>query len=314
MILSYLFIVNPTAGKGRAKKTIPIIKKIMEDNKCNYQIKVTEKAGDGQLFAEKAKIGDYSVIVSVGGDGTLHEIVNGMAGGAQKLGIVPAGTGNDFARSIDMPFNTEDAIENLIWGKATSIDLGRLNGEYFINFCSVGLDALIAEEANRIKKYFSSTYSYIIGVVKALGKFKSIKAELVIDNKKYDEEIMLVAVCNGAYYGGGMNIAPQAKVFDGQFDICVVRKMSKLKLLFLFPTIFKGEHIKYDEVKIYRGKNVQVFSREDMHVNADGDIVYSRPVSFEILHNEIEVIVGVRFWNLVRDADKQPEHKNWTSA
>ena len=107
-----------------------------------------------------------------------------------------------------------------------------------------------------------------------------------------------------------MNIAPQAKVFDGQFDICVVRKMPKLKLLFLFPTIFKGKHIKYNEVKIYRGKSVQVFSGEDMHVNADGDIVDSRPVNFEILHNKIEVIVGVQFWNLVRNADKRPEHVN----
>lgn len=286
----------------------------MEDNNCNYQIKVTEKVGDGQLFAEEAKIEGYLTIVSVGGDGTLHEIVNGMAGGTQKLGIVPAGTGNDFARSLDIPFSIEGAIENLIQGKTTLIDLGRLNGEYFINFCSVGLDAIIAEEANKIKRYFSGTYSYIIGVIKALGKFKSIKVDLVIDNKRYNEEIMLVAVCNGAYYGGGMNIAPQAKVFDGQFDICVVRKMSKLKLLFLFPTIFKGKHTKYDEIEIYRGKSVQVFSKENMHVNADGDIVNSRPVKFEVLHNKIEVIVGIRFWNLAGGTDKRPEYGKWAST
>ncbi|NMA04367.1 MAG: diacylglycerol kinase family lipid kinase [Clostridiales bacterium] len=308
--MSYLFIVNPIAGKGRARKTIPIIKKIMEDNNCSYKIKITEKAGDGQLFAREAKTGGYSTVVSVGGDGTLHEVINGMVGGRQRLGIVPAGTGNDFARSLDIPLSIEDATENLLRGKTALIDLGKLNSEHFINFCSVGLDALIAEEANKIKKYFSSTYSYIIGVIKALSKFKSIKIELTIDNKKYNEEIMLVAVCNGAYYGGGMNIAPQAKVFDGQFDICVVRKMPKLKLLFLFPTIFKGKHIKYNEVKIYRGKSVQVFSGEEMHVNADGDIVDSRPVNFEILHNKIEVIVGVQFWNLVRNADKRPEHVN----
>lgn len=286
----------------------------MESNNCNYEIKVTQKIGDAELIAKKAQTADFFTIVSVGGDGTLHEVVNGMIGGRQKLGIVPAGTGNDFARSLSIPFNIRGAIENLVHGKAAPIDLGSLNDRYFVNFCSVGLDALIAEEANKIKRYFSGNYSYIMGVVKALGKFKSLNVELIIDDIKYNEEIMLVAVCNGAYYGGGMNIAPQAKVSDGQFDICVVRKMSKLKLLCLFPTIFKGKHIKYDEVKIYRGKNIQIFSKEDMHVNADGDIVNSRPVKFEMVHNKMELIVGVRFWNLAENTDKQPGHRNWTSA
>jgi len=169
--------------------------------------------------------------------------------------------------------------------------LGKLNEKYFVNFCSIGLDALIAQEANKIKKYFSSTYAYVIGVIKALNKFRSLKVDLVIDDKKYEEEIMLVAVCNGSYYGGGMKIAPQAELSDGKFDICIVRKMSKLKLLFLFPTIFKGKHIKYKEVKMYRGKDVQVFSKCNMNVNADGEIVNNRPIKFEALHKKIEVII-----------------------
>lgn len=312
--MSYLFIVNPIAGKGKAKRTIPIIKEIMENSGHSYQIKITEKVGDGQLFAEEAKAEDFRTIVSVGGDGTLHEVVNGMVGGTQRLGIIPAGTGNDFARSLKIPFDIKDAMEVLIQERAMSIDIGRSGDKYFINFCSVGLDALIAEEANKIKRYFSSTYSYIIGVVKALGKFRSLRVELIIDDKKYDEEIMLVAVCNGGYYGGGMNIAPQAVVSDGQFDVCVVRKMPKLKLLFLFPTIFKGKHVKYDEVKIYRGENIQIFSKEEMYVNADGDIVNSRPVKFEMVHNKMEVIVGVQSWNLAGNTDTQHGHKNWASA
>ena len=292
--MSYLFIVNPIAGKGRARKVIPIIKEVMEDNNCNYQIRVTEKAGDGQIFAEKAKSENtFTTIVSVGGDGTLHEIINGMIGGTQKLGIIPAGTGNDFSRSLDIPLNIKDAVETLVNGKIISIDLGKLSDRYFINFSSIGLDALIAEEANKIKRYFSSTYSYIIGVVKALGKFKSIKAELIIDNKKYSSEIMLVAVCNGAYYGGGMNIAPQAQVSDGQFDICVVKKMPKLKLLFLFPTIFKGKHIKYDEIELYRGKSVQIFSEGEIYMSADGEAIDNKIAKFEIMHNELKVITSI---------------------
>ena len=112
-----------------------------------------------------------------------------MVGGMQKLGIVPAGTGNDFARSLKIPLNIRKAVEILVHRNAVLVDLGRLDDTYFVNFCSVGLDALIVEEANKIKRYFSSTYSYVIGVIKALRKFKSLKVELVIDNKRHNKEV-----------------------------------------------------------------------------------------------------------------------------
>lgn len=289
--MSYLFIVNPVAGKGKSTKIIPIIKEVMDTYNCTYDIKITEKVGDAKLFAKEAKYKSFSTIVSVGGDGTLHEVVNGMVGGKQKLGVIPSGTGNDFIRALKIPFNTREALEVLVKQHSLSIDLGRLNGKYFVNFCSVGLDALIAQEANKIKKYFSSTYSYVIGTVKALSKFKSIKIDLVIDGERHSEEIMLIAVCNGSYYGGGMKIAPEAQISDGKFDICIVRKMPKLKLLFLFPTIFKGEHIKYKEVKTYRGKHVEIFSKDNINVNADGEIINNRPIKFEAVNKKIDVII-----------------------
>lgn len=290
-MLSYLFIVNPVAGKKNIGKITSHIQEVMEKNNCTYEIKKTEKVGDAEVFAQEAKNKDYSTIVSVGGDGTLHEVVNGMLGGVKKLGVVPTGTGNDFARSLGIPMDIKQSIEVLVKRNFIKADIGRLNGNCFVNFCSIGLDALIAEEANKIKKYFSSTYAYIIGVVKGLARFKSIKVELVIDGKKYEEEIMLAAICNGAYYGGGMKIAPDAEIDDGLFDICVVRKMSKLKLLFLFPSIFTGKHVSYDEVKMYRGKDVQVLSKDKFNVNADGEIVSNRPIRMQMLENEIEVIV-----------------------
>lgn len=113
-----LFVYSQSHSRqGQSKRTIPIIKEIMENSKHSYQIKITEKVGDGQLFAEEAKVKDFHTIVSVGGDRTLHEVVNGMAGGIQRLGIIPAGTGNDFARSLNIPSDAEDAMEVLIQEK-----------------------------------------------------------------------------------------------------------------------------------------------------------------------------------------------------
>jgi len=141
-VLSYLFIVNPVAGKANGNKIIPIIKEIMENYNCTYEIKTTEKIGDAKLFAEEAKIKNFSTIISVGGDGTLHEVVNGMVGGPQKLGIIPAGTGNDFARALNIPVNLREAIEILVKQKSILIDLGKLNEKYFINFFSIILKSL----------------------------------------------------------------------------------------------------------------------------------------------------------------------------
>ncbi len=292
--LSFLFIVNPVAGKGNGDKIIPLIEEVMKEYHCTYEIRKTEKVGEGKRIAEEARHTDFSTIVSVGGDGTLHEVINGMVGSKQKLGIIPAGTGNDFARTLNLPRDIRESIESLVKGNSMMIDLGKINKEYFINISSIGLDALIADETNRIKKYFSSTYSYVIGTIKSLINFKSFKTKLVIDDAIYEEEIMLAAVCNGSYYGGGMKISPKSSFSDGEFDICIVRKMPKLKLLFLLPTIFKGNHVKFKEVKFYKGKNIEFLmenGKKKEKINADGEILDLYPIQFEMINNAIEVVI-----------------------
>ncbi len=276
--ISYCFIVNPVAGRNRAEKLLPLISKEMTARGIAFDIKLTEGKGDGKILAEKAIEEGYKVIVAVGGDGTINEVINGAYGKEGIVGIIPAGTGNDFARSLNISFDFYRAIEDIIKGTVGEVDVGLINQELFINVASIGLDAHIAAEANKIKRYFNGSKAYIMALLKGIITYQSMRVRLVTDDMVLDKHVMLVAFCNGGFYGGGMNIAPAADATDGLMDICIVERMSKLKLLRLFPTIFKGSHIKFEEVKQYRAKAFEIFVDNDIFINTDGEIINYSPL------------------------------------
>ncbi|SDL15148.1 diacylglycerol/lipid kinase family protein [Natronincola ferrireducens] len=291
-MLAYLFIVNPVAGKNKGKKVIPIIEKIMKKEQLLYEIILTTKIGEAEEIAAEAVGKDFSTIVAVGGDGTIHEVLNGMAGSDKILGIIPAGTGNDLGRTLNLPKKTEAALEMILKGKTKEIDLGRMRDKYFINFASIGLDAVIASEANSIKKYFSGRFAYVVAALKGITTFKSNKLQFIIDDKKFYCDVLMITLCNGIYYGGGMKVAPKADLQDGYFDICVIKNINKLKLLLLFPTIFWGKHTGYKEVDFYKGKKVQIFAEKPLQINADGEITDVESLEFEVAKQKLKVIVN----------------------
>lgn len=262
----------------------------MEGKGLNYSIKVTTKPGEAKTWAQDAVNSSFDIIIAVGGDGTVNEVFSGIINSDKILGIVPAGTGNDLARALKLPLSIEKAVEFIISGDYINVDVGKINGQLFINIASIGLDAVIAEEANKIKKVMSNKYSYIVALIRGLTIFRIKKITIKIDDQQLDKEVMLVAICNGSSYGGGMKIAPEAKVNDGYFDVCIVNKMSKLKILFLFPSLFNGEHVKFKEVEIYRGQSVEIESTEKLSINVDGEVIYHKPIKFNVVNNAIKVL------------------------
>lgn len=290
--LSYLFIVNPVAGKNKGAKVLLLIERVMKRKKIPHKIIQTTEIGEAQRIAKEAVNKEFSTIVAVGGDGTIHEVLNGIVGSNKILGIIPAGTGNDLSRTLNLPHNPELALELILQGKTKAIDLGKANGKYFINFASIGLDAVIASEANYIKKYISGKIAYILAAIKGINLFKSREIKFIIDDKKISEKVMMITVCNGIYYGGGMMIAPKAMLEDGYFDVCVIKKMNKLKLLALFPTIYLGKHVNYKEVEFYRAKKVKIISEDHLQVNADGELIHDKALEFEVLQQRLEIIIN----------------------
>lgn len=298
----YIFIVNPVAGKGKGIKLISTIQESFTRENIKYSIEVTKYKGHGEILAKKAVENGYNHIVSVGGDGTIYEVLNGIKGKKVILGILPSGTGNDFARSIGLPKDIKKCIEVLKSANTERVDIGKVNNRYFINIASVGIDAEITKETEKYKKYFKGTSAYILGVFKVLTKSTSKKVTLIIDGKKFIRDIELIAIGNGKYYGGGMKINPWAELGDGKLDICLVNKINRIKLATLFPTVFRGKHTKIKDVESFQGSNIKIISKNPILLNADGDIIGTTPAHISLEKKSIEIIFPKEYANEKKDS------------
>lgn len=271
--MKYLFVVNPKSGKGKSIEVSNIIKNYMYEKNIDYNIIYTTKKYDATDIANIYK-SKFDCIYSVGGDGTLNEVVNGIIGGKAKLGIIPVGSGNDFYKSFKM--NNSDKI-----------DVGLINNtKYFINIASVGLDADIADYANYLKdKNYPNDIVYILSLIKNYIKFEPFETQINNEN----DTITLLAICNGMYYGGGFKIAPNANLSDGKFDIYKATKMNKIKLLNVLLKLLKGTHSKDKTIDYKLDDNIKIDSIIPLIYNIDGEIIKEKSVEIKMLPKKIEL-------------------------
>ena len=272
--MKYVFIINPASGKTDYDKIKQNIMKTLENE--NYEIYETKAPKEATEIASRFKNEENTMVYSVGGDGTLNEVVNGIAKGKCKLGIIPTGSGNDFYRTLK-----EAQTENV------RLDLGKVNGRYFINIASVGMDAETCNNANKIKSKIKLHSSYYLALIHTFLTFKSKSLKLKIDKNVYAGDYIIAAICNGKYYGGGFKIAPVASFDDNQFDIYLVSKASKFKLIKILLALLKSEHEKYNEVRKYTGKNITITSENNIIVNIDGEITISKNIEIEMIEDAL---------------------------
>ena len=272
--MKYVFIINPASGKTDYDKIKENIIKTLENEE--YEIYETKAPKEATEIASRFKNEENTIVYSVGGDGTLNEVVNGIAEGKCKLGIIPTGSGNDFYRTLK-----EAQSENV------RLDLGKVNGRYFINIASVGMDAETCNNANKIKSKIKLHSSYYLALIHTFLTFKSKSLKLKIDKNVYAGDYIIAAICNGKYYGGGFKIAPVASFDDNQFDIYLVSKAGKLKLIKILLALLKSEHEKYNEVRKYTGKNITITSENNLIVNIDGEITISKNIEIEMIQDAL---------------------------
>lgn len=272
--MKYVFIINPASGKTDYDKIKENIIKTLENEE--YEIYETKAPKEATEIASRFKNEENTIVYSVGGDGTLNEVVNGIAEGKCKLGIIPTGSGNDFYRTLK-----EAQTENV------RLDLGKVNGRYFINISSVGMDAETCNNANKIKSKIKLHSSYYLALIHTFLTFKSKSLKLKIDKNVYAGDYIIAAICNGKYYGGGFKIAPVASFDDNQFDIYLVSKAGKLKLIKILLALLKSEHEKYNEVRKYTGKNITITSENNLIVNIDGEITISKNIEIEMIEDAL---------------------------
>ncbi len=293
--MNILFIVNPIAGTDRAKKLIPLIEEKMDKTNIKYSIAITSQPKEATALTIKGLEDGFDSIVAVGGDGTINEVAMGIVQkGCGTLGIIPGGTGNDLARSLDIPLDPEEALYSLLSGTKKHIDFGRINGSLFLNVASMGLDAEIVKRTDKIKKIIKGGIAYTISLIITLVVYKSKKLTIELDEEVIEMDAMLTAVANGKYYGGGMKICPMASLNDGYFHVVVIKKISKLKLLTLFPLVFSGGHVNLtDLVKVYKSKKVKLKFDKELLLNIDGEVVTAKnEVNFITDERKIELYIN----------------------
>jgi diacylglycerol kinase (ATP) len=285
-------IVNPEAGRGKAEKAIPVIRKMFASSKTEFDIYVTKGPGDATNEANRAVQQGYDSVISAGGDGTANEVVNGIAGHDVTLGIIPCGSGNDLAISMEIPESIDQACEVILKGKTRKRDLGRVIDRYFANAVGIGFDAAVAKTVNRCLKScpVRGIPLYTLAIFKTLLQYKGCEACVTIDNEPaINLQPLLIAVGIGKTYGGGIPIVPYAIPDDGLYDVCTVEAVSSLEVIAKLPKALKGTHINDPKARLARGKSVRVQLSTVMPLHMDGEVFEADSMEFSIIPGGLEV-------------------------
>lgn len=291
--MKHLFIINPVAGKGKALLLLPEIERIFFTLKEEYIIEISKYQGHAtEIVKRYVEKGVYRVY-SVGGDGTLNEILNGMINSNSSLAVIPGGSGNDFFRSINKGNGIKDIFFRTIIGSEKVIDIAKVNERYFLNISSVGFDAETAFNARLIKRipFISGSFAYILGILITVIKNKKYNVNITHDNKNYNGKILLAAIANGRYYGGGILPAPEAILDDGKLDICIVKAIGRFKILILLHKYMKGKHTGMKEVNLYKAGKIEIDCEESLPLNIDGEVYKVNKVTFEIIPKGIKIVI-----------------------
>lgn len=283
----YTFIVNPAAGNGYALKIEQQIVNVLQERNIPYEILHTTAPEHAMELAKdaSAKAGCQGVI-AVGGDGTAYEVACGLLDTGVPLGIIPAGTGNDFIKTVNIPKKPMEALERIMQGAPRPVDVGRLNNRVFLNVCGTGFDEQTLEYTLAAKKYARGILPYLIGLIRAIFSYKPVHVAFTVDGETEERDVLLCSVANGRFIGGGIPVCPDAKADDGLMDMVIVETKPRWKIPFYLPGLLMG---KIDQFKITthkRCKDMSIVSK-GMRLNVDGEILAMDRADFSILPGKL---------------------------
>jgi len=289
------FIVNTTAGRNRTLRVWPKLERQLRSI-ADFSVFYTSQQGAGTAVAREVQGQGFDRIVVVGGDGTLHEVINGVDPLRCVIGIIPTGTGNDFCRSVDIPLDPFATADYIFSDNLRTIDLGCVNGHRFINIAGIGFDADVADKVNKSTalRCLSGTAAYLAGVFTTLPTYKNTHVNITVDKNTFEGSVFLVAVGNSRYYGGGIKMVPHAVIDDGLFHICLGQNIGFLEALKILPKVFSGRHINHPKVRCLSGKHISIKTPSAMNVHADGEIVSVTPADFKIIPSCLRIVYPKR--------------------
>ena len=309
MEMPWLVIVNPNAGAGKCGEDWPEISKILHDENMNFHIEMTNRRFHALILTRNKISEGYRKIIVVGGDGTLNEVLNGVFAQQEiptteiTLGMIPVGTGNDWARMFEISKDYRKAIQIIKTGKTFVQDAGKVSfmkserqfKRYFLNIAGIGFDALIASKSNRLKeKGKRNALVYFWNIFLGLFNYHFFSANVSIDGKQSSLNIfsMNVGICK--FNGGGMMQVPDAIPNDGIFDLTIIKKVGRFSVLKSLPMLYNGKIKKHPKVVSFNAKSIKIESGKSVFLETDGESLGHTPFEFEIIPRSVKVITGKR--------------------
>lgn len=288
-------IVNPDAGHGKSKKVANEATALLKEKNLPFRIWEAEAYGSAKALAERAAA-EYNplaqepeFLIAVGGDGTFLEVVRGILGSSIPVATLPAGTGNDFLKSLGVPIEPKAALEHILAAETRRIDLGKLGDQYFANECGAGFDVTVLDYALRARKHLKGPLSYLWGILCAIFSHKASPMVITADGKEvFNGNCLVFSVANGKYIGGGLPISPTADPASGKLELVVLSACSKLRMCFQYlPGLLAGKILTFKHTVVHcRADQVTVKALNataPLRVNVDGEIADHAFCDFSVL-------------------------------
>ncbi|MFC7063641.1 diacylglycerol/lipid kinase family protein [Halobacillus seohaensis] len=288
-----MIIVNPSSGKEEALNYIEQIVKILEGKQYKVRTMLTEKELDATKYCSDACEAEYELIVSLGGDGTLHETINGMVdqNHRPKLGIIPLGTVNDFARALNISLSPKEAIDTLKSDHSKKVDIGSFDDRYFVNIVAIGAIAEATSEVSPEQKTKFGPLAYLMEGAKTLAGTNAYPLHIKYDDKEWSGNSFLFLATLTNSTGGFEKLSPEAKVNDGVLHGYIIKDVPTIRLISIVTSVLRGNLKEDKDVEHFTAKKLYVSSSQKLHTNVDGEEGNPLPVSMEVKPQHIEVIV-----------------------
>ncbi|MBR2023737.1 MAG: diacylglycerol kinase family lipid kinase [Clostridia bacterium] len=282
MISAYHLISNPTAGKNKKSKTLALIKKMFAERGLVTHTHFTQSSGDATRIVKELTEAGEKEIIAIGGDGTLHEVLNGLHDPtACRLGIIPAGTGNDFAEHLGLPLQLQDAVKVILDGKTRETDYLEVGGTRCMNVAGIGMDVDVLERC--LKGKSRGKLKYLKSLLQSVFAFKGYDVELKNGDELIEKKVLLTATCNGSQFGGGIRICPVANSEDGKMDVVVVDSVvGKFKLVRALLMLLKGKILDFAKTTHFLCEEFTVRSKTPCPVQLDGELYYDLDFSVKL--------------------------------
>lgn len=290
-----MLIVNPVSGGGRSIDLLPEVIGRLAANGVQVDVNISESAAHATEMAYLGSRCGYRRIAAFGGDGTVNMVAAGILGSESSLAVIPAGTGNDFFKLLDISNDLESICRAVASGPERTIDIGLFDNRPFFNMLGIGFDAEVAFEANKANMRLGRL-TYFKAVYNVWKKFPVFDLKLRIDSLELNRRVMLVAIGIGRSSGGGFLLTPQAIPNDGKFDVCILEQVSHLKIFSILPRVVRGAHIRMPEIKIYRCRQLEIMSDRPLPIHYEGETMTSTAgrISVKMSTEKLKVVTGVK--------------------